>query len=493
MELNPKEVFYYFEEISKIPRGSGNTKAVSDYCRDFAKERGFYVRQDAWNNVVIRKEASMGREEEPGIILQGHLDMVAEKLPESSHDFLKDPIELVVDGEYLRAKDTTLGGDDGIAVAMALAILDDEELSHPVLEAIFTIDEETGMDGAKQISLEDVKGSYLLNIDSESEGIFTAGCAGGAKLKMELPVLRRNCKGVGVTIRLTGLAGGHSGVEIDKGRGNAIKLLAEFLWELGKEEKFTLAELSGGGKDNAIPRLADATIILTLQDSETIRRQYDRIRQKAEAFQEMVRTCYPEEDAKAELLVSVAEPDREGAYLVREYPVLEEESFKRIMQYIGLVKNGVLAMDQNIKGLVETSANLGIVSVKERKAEFVSSVRSSVERRKQEVVESIRMLAELMGGSLEVTGEYPAWAYKKYSHLREVMLATYRNMYGQDAVVDVIHAGLECGYLGEKKELDMVSFGPWIYDIHTTEERLSIPSTERVYRFVQELIRKGIR
>ena len=476
--LKPEKVFYYFEEISKIPRGSGNTKAVSDYCVAFARERGLFVRQDEWNNVVIRKEPSKGRENEPGIIVQGHLDMVAEKRPDSSHDFYRDPIELMIEGDFLTARDTTLGADDGIAVAIGLALLDDNSLKHPGLEVIFTSDEETGMDGAMNIDLSDIQGNYVLNLDSETEGILTAGCAGGAKVKTVLPLERKEYAGVCCSIIVTGLKGGHSGAEIDKERANADILMVRLLHKLYKETGIKLLCLDGGSKDNAIPRECKSQIVLKKDGLE-------KVKEKVAEFEVLIKKEYASSDPDISFQITQEE---EGSFAV-----LDEKSLKKVMFYFHNIPNGVIFMNQDIKGLVETSLNLGILKMNRDIAECDISVRSSVGSRKELLLEKLSDMAEAVGAKMSVRGEYPEWGFKKESKLRETMIKLYREMYGEELEVDVIHAGLECGYLLQKKpELDIISFGPQMYDIHTTEERLSIPSVGKIYDFVRRLIETGI-
>lgn len=477
-ELKPVQVFHYFKEISNIPRGSGNTKAVSDYCLAFAKKRGLFATQDEWNNIIIKKQASAGREKEPGVIIQGHLDMVTEKTPGSSHDFLKDGIELMVEGDFLTAKDTTLGADDGIAVAMGLALLADEELSHPQLEVIFTSDEETGMDGAKNIDLSGITGSFVLNLDSEEEGILTAGCAGGAKGKTSIPVKRDILSGRKYKLTVRGLRGGHSGVEIDKERVNACILMARLLKILYKKHSLGLLSLAGGGKDNAIPRECSGEIIVP--DGKE-----GELESLVKTFEQVVREEYSVSDPEIQIEVFLEE---EGSY-----SVLTEESFKTLLFYLNNVPDQVMHRSQNIPGLVETSLNLGILELTNDSVNICTSVRSSVGSRRERLLERLEDMAKQAGGELFVSGEYPEWGFRKESKLRDTMMRIYQEMYGEKLIVDVIHAGLECGYLLQKKpDLDIISFGPQMYDIHTTEERLSIPSVEKTYAFVKCILEQGI-
>ncbi|MDY5578026.1 MAG: aminoacyl-histidine dipeptidase [Lachnospiraceae bacterium] len=478
MELKPEKVFYYFEEISKIPRGSGNTREISDYCVAFAKKRNLEVYQDAWNNVIIRKQSSAGRENERGIIIQGHLDMVTEKVPGSKHDFYKDPIELMVEGEYLTAKDTTLGADDGIAVAIALAILDDEELSHPQLEVIFTTDEETGMDGAMNIDLSCITGSYVLNLDSEDEGIFTAGCAGGAKVHTVIPLSGIKKQGTVFSLTVRGLKGGHSGVEIDKERANANILMGRILGDfLGSYGEIGIISVTGGGKDNAIPRMCVTRFVGEHQKAEAYAG-------KIKDLEKVIREEYATSDPDISFLLSI---EGEGSE-----EVLDRKSTEKLLMYLNFVPNGIRAMSQDIPGLVETSANLGIFDLNQTRLESCTSVRSSVHSRKQHLISQLSMLAGYLGGEVTVTGDYPEWSFKKQSRLREKMTELYRDMFQEEPKINVIHAGLECGYLLQKNpKLDIISFGPQMYDIHTSEEKLSIPSTEKIYRFVRALIEQG--
>lgn len=478
MDLKPERVFYYFEEISKIPRASGNTKAVSDYCKDFAEKHGLKVRQDAWNNVVISKDASAGREKEKGIIIQGHLDMVAEKTSDSTHDFSKDGLELMTENGFLTAKNTTLGADDGIAIAIGLALLEDDTLSHPHLEAVFTTDEETGMDGAKNIDLSDVTGSYVLNLDSEDEGIMTAGCSGGAKIHTDLNVQREQKTGTASELCITGLRGGHSGVEIDKGRANAILLMGRLLKKLRKSCGISLVSISGGGKDNAIPRECRCRILFhdsTAGETDAVLKD----------FEDMVKTEYIISDPQIRIKY---QPEGE-----RTEQVLTETALDHLLFYLNNIPNGVQHYCQDLPELPETSLNIGIIDSEDAKIHMCTSVRSSVKSRKEQLVEKLQDMAEAAQGTIRVKGEYPEWSFKSDSALRKTMQGIYHELYGEEMKVDVIHAGLECGYLLQKKpELDIISFGPQMYDIHTTEERLSIASTEKTYRFVRKLIENGI-
>lgn len=478
-------VWYYFSELSKIPRGSGNTKRVSDYCVSFAREHGLYVRQDEWNNVIIKKKGSPGRENQKGVILQGHLDMVTEKTKDSRHDFTKDPLKLRREGDFLFAEDTTLGGDDGIAIAYSLALLEDEHLSHPPLEAVFTVDEEIGLLGAAALDLYDLEGSYLLNIDSEEEGMILTGCAGGMTSICSIPLPIERRKGVILEVEISGLQGGHSGTEIQKEHCNGAKLFGRLLAAWLATEKVYLIEAAIGQKDNAIPRMGTARI---LAEPEAV----DSLVRTAEELQEQARKEYYRADP--DLTVVVKEPEGDPAVGLRgaeDHEVITLEGTKKAAAFLCLAPNGVFHWHPTIPGLVETSLNLGIFSVEGGNLTGSFSVRSSVESRKMELGEQIRLLTELLGGSYEEKGCYPGWEYKEQSALRSLMVEIFEEKYGRLPGIQTIHAGLECGYWSEKRpELDIVSFGPNIYDIHTTEEKLSISSAERVYDYIVEILKR---
>ncbi len=461
--LSPERVFFYFEAISAVPRGSGNTKAISDFCMDFAETHGLEAKQDAWNNVLIKKPASPGYEDHPPVILQGHLDMVCEKEPASSHDFLKDGLSLFVDGDWIGAKDTTLGGDDGIAAAMGLALLEDEALLHPPLEVLLTTDEETGMYGAAGLDPAWIEGRTLLNLDSEAEGILTVSCAGGARCELTLPLSRVSLKGGVKRVVADGLQGGHSGTEINKGRLNANRVLAEFLLTL---PSFRLVSIEGGLKDNAIPRSASA-LIASDADLPAL----------AAAFVEKNRTA---SDPGLAIRVEDA-PDEIAAFTAADS--------RKACAFLTALPSGVQAMSREIEGLVETSLNLGILR-SDRDGLLASfSVRSSVNRSKDILLETLASIAADFEGSSSTRGHYPAWEYKKDSRLRRVMIETWKKKTGREPVVEAIHAGLECGLFAAKLPgLDAVSIGPDMRDIHTTRERLSIPSVKRTYEYVREIL-----
>ena len=456
----------FFEEFSKIPRGSGNTKAIADYLVDFAKARGLEYYRDESDNVVIRKAATAGYEDRPGVILQGHTDIVALKNPDCPINMEKEGLDLYRDGDLLRARGTTLGGDDGVAMAYAMAILDSDDIAHPELEAVFTSDEETGLIGATALDASVLRGRLLINIDSDEEGIFTVGCAGGARVDINLPVKVKTHIGQIYTLSISGFKGGHSGVEIDKNRANAIKAMAEILSKL---EDVKLGKASAGSADNAIP--SDAQVIFTTKSP--ILEISDVINSVAETLPE------GETQKKFNLEMNISSAK-----------VIDVESSANILALISEMPNGVMRMMEDIEGLVETSLNMGILSLDGKALNLTISVRSAKGAEKAKLLDTIKDIAEKHGASVSVRGQYPAWEYRKESHLRDVMCKVYSDMYGKDATVVTIHAGLECGIFSDKMEgLDCVSIGPDNKDIHTPEERLSLSSFNRVYEYIINVLK----
>lgn len=474
-QLQPQKVFYYFEELCRIPHPSGSTKAISDYCAAFAKERGLEYYQDSLNNVIIIQPASPGYEKSPAVILQGHLDMVAEKDPDSPIDFTRDGLDLRLDGDAIFAKGTTLGGDDGIAVALALAVLDSPELAHPRLEAVFTVDEETGMDGAKGLDCTPLQGRLMLNMDSEEEGIFTVSCAGGTGAVVSIPLTRQACGCGKAKVAVTGLTGGHSGAEIDKGRANANILLGRVLNALRKAADFRLIACGGGQKDNAIPLAAEAEIALCgceCSAAEQVCRDMEAALRREYAVSDPNLTVTFTPCGEAE---SCCDP----------------ASTEKVLDFLLLTPNGVAAMSQDMPDLVQTSSNLGILRSHEDALEAHISIRSSVTTQKRMLLERVQHLAVLLGGAAEVAGDYPAWEYKRESALRDLMAEVYQDQYGTKPQILAIHAGLECGLFSDKLPgLDCVSFGPDMQDIHTSREKLSAASVQRIWAFLTEVLRR---
>ena len=530
--LKPEKVFYYFEELCKIPHGSYHTKQISDYLVQFAKERNLECSQDDSNNVVIRKAASAGYEDAPVVILQGHCDMVCEKTADSTHDFEKDGLDLMIEGDYvtangttlggddgiavayedvaplmiqghmdmvcekepgstidfendgltlevngdyISAKGTTLGGDDGIAVAYALAILDDDTLKHPALEVVITTDEEVGLLGAKALDCSQLKGKYLINMDSEEEGYLWVSCAGGLSAITTIPVRYQEVSGEKYELVISGLNGGHSGAEIDKNRANSNKLIGQALFTLEQDIPFCLTALEGGTKDNAIPRLSKAVFVADKEAEEAIFAA-------AEKLQNDWRTEYTGTDEGITVTVKkIGETTAEKA--------LEQVSQEKIIFFLVQVPYGIQKMSGSIEGLVETSINPGILMLNEEECKIVSSVRSSIDSAKDALTAKVCYLSEFLGGDCVTEGDYPAWEYRKESKLRDIMVDSYKELFGDGPEVKAIHAGLECGLFYEKIEgLDAVSFGPTMKDIHTTEEVLSISSTARMWDYLVKVL-----
>jgi len=474
--LQPAEVFKYFEEMAAIPHGSRNTKAISDYLVDFAKKYNLEHYQDELNNVVIIKEATPGYEAADAIIIQGHMDMVCEKESDCAIDFEKDGLDLYVDGDFLKARGTTLGGDDGIAVAYALAILASNELSHPRLEVVITVDEEIGMLGAEAIDLSMLKGHKMLNIDSDVEGHFLTSCAGGMHVETKIPVSFEEASGVLYTVCVTGLEGGHSGAEIDKEHGNANIIMGRILKALSAEVEYGIVSLAGGLKDNAIPRECTADILVNKDDIDALTTILEQLKPVlANEFMASDKDVTIVYEAKGE----------------QNVPVLSVASQTKVIFYLRNVPNGVQNMSRIMPGLVETSLNLGIMELKEDCLYMMTSIRSSVSSRKADLADKLEYLIEFLGGEVTVGGDYPAWEYKADSDIRETISSVYKELFDEEPVFEAIHAGLECGILSGKIEnLDCVSFGPNNYDIHTPKERLSISSTEKVWKLLVEFLKR---
>ena len=470
--IEPANVFGFFEEICSIPHGSRNEKAISDYLVSFAKERNLRYIQDAVNNVIIFQDGTCGYEDHEPVILQGHMDMVCEKDESCPIDMAAEGLDVTHDGRCVFAKGTTLGGDDGIAVSFALALLDDTTIPHPPLEVVITTDEEVGMLGASAIDLSMLKGRTLINIDSEDEGIFTVSCAGGARATINLPEERRSVYGPCIRLVVDGLKGGHSGVEINQNRGNANKIMGEFMSRIQALMPLCLTSFVGGSKDNAIPRSCQANLVAMGIGLE-------RINGIAEQLQKEVREQYDEPDAT----VQAFDVDALGGN------ALTTEVTAKVIGLLCSCPNGVQMMSEDIPGLVQTSLNLGIAKLGNGMS-LTFSVRSSVNSEKEALLQKLRDLAAFYGASYSQMGEYPAWEYKSDSKLRDVMVKTYTDMFGKEPKVVAIHAGLECGLLSEKLPgLDCVSIGPQMHDIHTSREKLEIASTERTWKYLLEVLK----
>ncbi len=474
--LKPQRVFAIFEEISGIPRGSGNTDRIARWCVDFADRNGLRCVRDDANNVVIYKDATVGYEQSPTVILQGHLDMVCAKTPDCDIDMENEGVRVAVDGDWVHALGTSLGGDNGIAVAMALSILTDDALPHPALEVVLTTDEETGLNGAFALDASLLKGRRMLNLDSEEEGIFTVSCAGGVRAESCFHVTRHTCKGVACTITIDGLLGGHSGVEIHKGRANAIQLLGRVLYTLQQEVEFSLLSLNGGVVDNAIPLTAAASILVP-------RDAVARAREIVTKVEDVFKLEYATTDSGVSVTAQFVDD--------QEADALDKSSADRIVAFLIGAPTGVQVMSPDIPDLVQTSLNLGVLSCEGTTVTAVFSLRSSLETQKAMLRDRLTALTKAFGGTIAFSADYPGWAYRKESPLRETALEAYRALFGQEPQVVAIHAGLECGLFSDKiPHLDCISFGPNMQDIHTVNERLSIASVERTYELVLEILKR---
>ena len=468
----PASVLGFFEDICNIPHISYHEKELSDYCVAFAKERGLYYEQDELGNVIIIGEATPGYEDVEPIIIQGHLDMVGDKVPECEIDMEKESIRIMVDGDYITADGTTLGGDDGIAVAYGLALLDAKDIPHPRLEVVFTVSEETGLEGASAIDLSCCKAKRLLNIDSEDEGKFTAGCAGGMRADCKIPVETVVKSGIVCEIKTTGFLGGHSGIEIDRGRANANVMLGRFFLYLKGKVAFDIVEMSGGVKDNVIPKNARA--IFLVDDAELIQKE-------VVTFNAMIAAEYGVIDPNIAVVLDVKES--------AECKVLSESGKEKALTALNLMPNGIQAMSQDLPGLVETSLNMGVMKIDEEGIQTCFSLRSSIATAGDYLAAKLEQITKSLGGEISYHGKYPGWEYARESKLRDLCLEVYERQSGKKAEVEVIHAGLECGLLaGKIPGLDCISFGPNMRDVHTPDEVISISSIGRVWEFIKAVL-----
>lgn len=471
--LEPASVFGYFEQLCAIPHGSGNTKMISDYLVNFAKEHGIRYIQDELNNVLLFADGTCGYEDHAPVILQGHMDMVCEKDADCPIDMEREGLDITHDGEYIFANGTTLGGDDGVAVAFALALLADPTITHPPIEVIITVDEEVGMEGATGVDLSMLKGRTMINLDCENEGVFTVSCAGGARGTITLPLQRRAVYGPCVKLTVEGLQGGHSGVEIHKNLGNANKIMGEFLNRVQKLMPLCITDITGGAKDNAIPRSCQVTLV-------AMGSHIERINDVAAQLQEEVRATFDEPEAR----IYGDDVDALGGN------ALSTQDSAKVIALLCSAPNGVQSWSQDIEGLVQTSLNLGVVRLGDA-LRMTFAVRSSVNQEKRELLAQLQELAKLFDAQYSEMGDYPAWEFKKDSHLRDTMVRVFERMYGKTPVVEAIHAGLECGILSDKLPgLDCVAIGPDMQDIHTSRERLHIASTRRSWEFLLEILKE---
>ena len=475
--LQPEKVFYYFEKLCSVPHGSGNTKQISDLCVGFAKELGLKYRQEACNNVIIWKNGSCGYENAAPIILQGHIDMVCAKTEDCTKDMTRDGLDVRTDGEWVWADKTSLGGDNGIAVAMILAILSDETLPHPPIEAVFTVDEEVGMDGAFALDCSDLKGKKLLNLDSEEEGVFTVSCAGGVRLDCTLELKQERAADMtGYRVTISGLKGGHSGMNINQGRGNANCLMARTLYSaMERCPSLRVHELTGGQFDNVICLRADALAAVSAADAPAF-----------EAFIKEFDATLKNEYAGCDAGVTLECAKTEAASAV------SAETTSVMLHTLLALPQGVEEMSADFPGLVQTSLNLGVMHLTEDGLHFSYSIRSCIASQKAMLAQRVHAIVEFAGGTVSERGNYPGWQYARDSKLRELVLDVYRDLTGTEGKIEATHGGLECGIFIEKiPGLDAISLGPELHDVHSVRERLSVPSTERVYELVCEVLRRS--
>ena len=496
--LEPKEVFRFFEEICQVPHGTFDTKRISDYCVAFAKERGLACIQDETNNIIISKPGTVGYENSEPVIIQGHMDMVCEKDTDCDIDFEHDGLRLVFEDGVISADGTTLGGDDGIAVAFALAILDADDIPHPPLECVFTVDEEIGMLGAAAIDCSPLKSRIMLNLDSEDEGYLLVSCAGGACATCHIPVEYENAKDDHSVVKIIveGLTGGHSGVEIIKQRANADKQLARLLYNIGRDVPYRLISIQGGLKDNAIPNKAEAYVGI---DPENV----DNFVKSAEKNEKILRHEFGNTDPELVVKVETDLSDDLGSYnnaddvqndmygRIMINRVMTEKSSDIVIRSLMMMPNGIQKMSNDIEGLVQTSLNLGILKTTEDEVTASFSVRSSVQSEKENLIDQLRCVSVSAGGNLDVQGDYPAWEYRHDSPLRDIMVDVFEEQYGRKPVIQALHAGVECGlFAGKLPGLDCVSFGPDMKNIHTSRESMDVASVQRTWRYVLGILER---
>lgn len=470
-------VFEYFEEISNIPRGSGNEKEISDYLLNFGKSLGLESIQDKALNVIIKKPGTKGYENAPTVIIQGHMDMVCEKNNGVEHDFEKDPLKLRIVDDYIYATDTTLGADNGIAVAYAMAILASNDIPHPPIEVLITTDEETGMSGAMAIDKENIDGKILINLDNEEEGYLLVSCAGGVRSTGTINIEKQDIKDKAlIKINISGLKGGHSGMDIIKERGNSNKILGRVLKGLSREVKFNIISLNGGSKNNAIPREAEAIISTSINDEETVMNVIKN-------WNDIIASELRAQDPGVKIEGSIASENLEKEFT--------DESTSKVLDLLYLYPNGINSKSVDIDGLVESSTNLGVLTTNDTTVEFDSAIRSSVPSLKEEIVLRSKTIVELLGGEFTTTSDYPAWQYNPDSQIREICQRVHKELYGKEAEIVAIHAGVECGLFNEKLgNLDMISFGPNLYDVHTPDEHMSISSVKNCYEYLKAILKE---
>lgn len=470
--LNPSLVFKYFEEISQIPRGSKNEKEISNFLYKFAKDLNLEVIQDEHLNIIIRKPATKGYENCPGVILQGHMDMVCEKNKDVDHDFEKDPIDLRIIDDMIYANGTTLGADNGIAVAMSMAVLASNDLAHPALEVLITSDEEAGMTGAMNLDGELLKGKYIINLDSEEEGYLLVSCAGGNRSYVTLPLTYKPVdeNKQALLVEVKGLLGGHSGMDIIKQRANSNVVMGRVLNLL--DINYDLVEVNGGSKNNAIPRECESKVVVD-------KNQVDAFKASLSKIEEILKNEFRTTDPGLKIVVEEASADK----------VLTDECKSKALLLLNLIPNGIQTQSMDIEGLVESSTNLGVVKTSEDKMSFESAVRSSVATLRESINDKTKLLANSVGANIEITDGYPAWEYVKDSKLEHICIDVYEKLTGKKPVITAIHAGLECGLLLSKMNgAEAISMGPNMFEVHTPNEHVSISSIKNVWDYLVKVL-----
>lgn len=472
----PEKLFHFFEDISAIPRGSANEKAISDYLVAFAEERNLWYHRDALFNVIIKKPASAGAKEKPAVMLQGHTDMVCEKLAGVAHDFTTDPLDLIIKDGVLSANGTTLGGDNGAAVACMLAILDDDTLTHPALECVFTTQEEIGLNGAEALDKSLLSARTMINLDSEDEGVATVSCAGGLRFGLTRPITRSKKEGMLLHLEATGLLGGHSGTDINKEHQNANLLMARMINHLFHNTDALLVDFNGGTKDNAIPRETSATLFYS---DEVAAKNAENLALALSA--DFSSEICPYEPA-FQFLVSTENGTAD---------VISAEDGKAFITAMCLAPNGVQFRNMNLDGFTVTSLNLGIAATDETSASLVFAPRSSVATLMSALKEKLCLLAETFGFEVSMHGEYPGWSFAEVSPIRDVFVQSYKELFHDDLKIEAIHAGLECGLFSDAiPGLDAIAVGPTIRGCHTPDEHLPLDSFERFYELLTDVLKK---
>jgi len=475
--LKPERVWHFFNEISAIPRGSKNEKAVLEYIKKAAAGMGLKAKQDKVGNVVVAKPGTAGKENSTAIVLQVHTDMVCEKNRDVQHDFLKDGIKFHREGNFIKADGTTLGSDDGIGVAALLALLEDKSLTHGPIEGLFTIDEETGLTGANFIEPGFITGKIMMNLDSEDEGVLYIGCAGGMDTTITIPAKKKVVTGkvAVLNVMIRGLKGGHSGVDIHLGRANALKLLTRTLMAIDGKTKMKLVSLEGGSKHNAIPREAEATIVVPAADEA-------KVLKVADECGKIFLNAFMSVDPGVKVVVEKGKKAKQA---------LDDAAKKKVLGTLASLPHGVIRMSSDIPDLVETSTNVAVMRTERAGVTIVTSQRSSIESEKDMIAAQVASVGQLAGAKIKVSDGYPGWQPNVSSAVLQKGKQVYKNLYGKEPSVKAIHAGLECGIINDRVggDVDTISFGPTIIGPHSPDEHVAIDSVEKFYKFLTEIVK----